>query len=75
MQDAQEATSRLTRLHELLEREARALRRLGDRRLLAVLVEIDELSRELRRTRAQLQPQAGAGSRRRESATVGSPPT
>ena len=75
MQDAQEATSRLTRLHELLEREARALRTFEDGRLLPVLVEIDELSRELRKTRAQLEPQAGAGSRRRESATVGSPPT
>ncbi len=61
MQDAEEATSRLTRLHELLEQEARALRTLGDRRLLPVLVEIDELSRELRRTRAQLEPQAEAG--------------
>jgi hypothetical protein len=75
MLDAEEATSRLTRLHELLEREARALKGLGDRRLLPVLVEIDELSRELRRTRAQLEPQAEAGWRRPDGATVGSPPT
>ena len=61
MQHAEEATSRLTRLHELLEQEARALSTLGDLRLLPVLVEIDELSRELRRTRAQLEPQAEAG--------------
>jgi hypothetical protein len=61
MQDAEEATSRLMQLHELLEEEASALRTLGDRRLLPVLVEIDELSRELRRTRAKLEPQAEAG--------------
>ena len=61
MQHAEEATSRLTRLHELLEQEARALRTLGDGRLLPVLVEIDELSRELRKTRAQLEPQAEVG--------------
>jgi len=61
MQDAEEATSRLMQLHDLLEEEASALRTLGDRRLLPVLVEIDELSRELRRTRAQLEPQAEAG--------------
>ena len=61
MQAAQEATSRLTRLHELLEREARALRTFEDGRLLPVLVEIDELSRELTKTRAQLEPQAEAG--------------
>ncbi len=61
MQHAEEAASRLTRLHELLEHEARALGALGDRRLLPVLVEIDELSRELARTRAQLEPQAEAG--------------
>ena len=75
MQDAEDATSRLTWLHELLEHEAHALRRLGDRRLLPVLVEIDELSREITRTRAQLELQAEAGSRRLESATVGSLPT
>ncbi len=61
MQDAEEAASRLTRLHELLEREARVLRDIGDHRLLPVLVEIDELSRELSRTRAQLEPQAETG--------------
>jgi hypothetical protein len=75
MRDAEDATSRLTWLYELLEHEARALRRLGDRRLLPVLVEIDDLSRELSRTRAQLEPQAEAGWRRAEGATVGSPPT
>jgi len=61
MQHAEEATFRLTRLRELLEHEARALGELGDRRLLPVLVEIDELSRELARTRAQLEPQAETG--------------
>ena len=61
MLDAEEATSRLTRLHELLEREARTLRTFEDGRLLPVLVEIDELSRELRKTRAQLEPQAETG--------------
>jgi hypothetical protein len=61
MQHAEEATSRLARLHELLEHEARVLGELGDRRLLPVLVEIDELTRELARTRAQLEPQAETG--------------
>ena len=75
MQHAEEATSRLTRLHELLEREARALRRLGDPRLLPLLVEIDELSSELGRTRAQLEPQAEGGWRRTQGATVGRLPT
>jgi hypothetical protein len=61
MQSLEEATSHLARLHELLEREGHALRELGDHRLLPVLVEIDELSRELGKTRAQLEPRAEAG--------------
>ena len=61
MHNAEEATSSLTRLHEVLEHEARALRQLGDQRLLPVLVEIDELTRELSRTRAEIEPQAEAG--------------
>jgi hypothetical protein len=48
-------------LHELLEREGHALRELGDQRLLPVLVEIEELSRELGRTLAQLEPDAETG--------------
>ena len=55
------AILRLTRLHEFLEREAHALRQLGDQRLLPALVEIDELSRELGRTLGELGPQAEAG--------------
>jgi hypothetical protein len=73
--NAEEATFRLARLHELLEREAQALRELGDQRLLPVLVEIDELTRELARTLARFEPQADGGSRDGESATVGSLPT
>jgi hypothetical protein len=61
MQTAELATSRLARLHELLEREGHALRELGDQRLLPVLVEIEELSRELGRTLAQLEPDAETG--------------
>ena len=61
MRNAEEAASRLTRLHELLEREGHALRELGDQRLLPVLVEIEELSRELAKTLAQLEPQAETG--------------
>src|SRR3954449_464021 len=69
MEHAEEETFRLTRLRELLEHEARALGELGDRRLLPVLVEIDELSRELARTRDQLEQQAETGSRRQGGAT------
>jgi hypothetical protein len=61
MEKAGETTSHLARLHEILEHEARALRQLGDQRLLPVLVEIDELTRELSKTRAQIEPQAEAG--------------
>jgi hypothetical protein len=61
MRDPGEATSRLIRLHELLEQESQALRQLGDQRLLPVLVEIDELSRELGKTLGELRPQAEAG--------------
>ena len=59
--NAEEAASRLARLHELLEHESCALTNIGDRRLLPVLVEIDELTRELSRTRAQLEPRAETG--------------
>ena len=61
MRNAEEAASRLTRLHELLEREGHALRELGDQRLLPVLLEIEELSRELAKTLARLEPQAETG--------------
>jgi hypothetical protein len=75
MLNAEGAASRLARLRELLEREGHALRELGDHRLLSVLVEIDELTRELTRTLAQLEPRAETGSRLAESATVGRLPT
>jgi hypothetical protein len=61
MQNAEEATSRLTRLHEALEHEARALRQLGDQRLLPVLVEMEELTSELTRTRDRIEPRAETG--------------
>jgi len=76
MQNAELATtSRLARLHELLEREGHALRELGDQRLLPVLVEIEELSRELGRTLAQLEPQAKSAEALGRAATVARLPT